>query len=37
MENYERPEAQIRYRLITTLLDAEKFTAQLLACKYHQG
>ena len=25
------------YRLITSLLDAEKFTAQLLACKYHQG
>jgi len=36
IENYERPEAQIRYRLITTLLDAEKFTAQLLACEYHQ-
>ena len=36
IENYDRPEAQIRYRLITSLLDAEKFTAQLLACEYHQ-
>ena len=37
IENYDRPEAQIRYRLITSLSDAEKFTAQLLACEYHQG
>ena len=37
IENYDRPEAQIRYRLITSLLDAEKFTDQLLACEYHQG
>ena len=36
-ENYDRPEAQIRYRLITSLLDAENFTDQLLACEYHQG
>jgi hypothetical protein len=36
IEHPERPEAQIRYRLITSLLDAEKFTAQLLACEYHQ-
>jgi hypothetical protein len=36
IENYDRPEAQIRYRLITSLLDGEKFTAQLLACEYHQ-
>lgn len=36
IENDDRPEAQIRYRLITSLLDAEKFTAQLLACEYHQ-
>jgi hypothetical protein len=36
IENSDRPEAQIRYRLITSLSDAEKFTAQLLACEYHQ-
>ena len=36
IDNYDRPEAQIRYRLITSLLDAEKITAQLLACEYHQ-
>jgi hypothetical protein len=36
IENYDRPEAQIRYPLITSLLDAEKFTTQLLACEYHQ-
>jgi hypothetical protein len=35
IENYGRPEAQIRYRLITSLLDAEKFPAQSLACEYH--
>jgi hypothetical protein len=36
IENYDRPEAQIRYRLITSWLDDEKITAQLLACEYHQ-
>ena len=36
IENYDRPEAQIRYRLITSLLEAEKITAQLLVCEYHQ-
>lgn len=35
IEHPERPEAQIRYRLITSLLDAEKFPAQFLACEYH--
>jgi hypothetical protein len=32
----EHPVTQIRYRLITSLLDAEKFSAQSLACEYHQ-
>ncbi len=36
IEHPEHPEAPIRYRLITSLLSAEKFTAQLLACEYHQ-
>ncbi|MGI2909634.1 IS4 family transposase [Tolypothrix sp. VBCCA 56010] len=36
IENYDNPEEQIRYRLITSLLDIEKFSAQLLACEYHQ-
>ena len=36
IENPERPEEQTRYRLITSLLDIEKFPAQLLACEYHQ-
>ena len=36
IENDDRPEAQIRYRLVTSLLDAENFPAQLLACEYHQ-
>jgi len=36
IEHPERPEAQIRYRLITSLLEAEKFPAHLLACEYHQ-
>ena len=36
IENYDRPEAQIRYRLITSLLNAEKIPAHLLACEYHQ-
>ena len=36
IENYDRPEAQMRYRLITSLLNAEKFPSHLLACEYHQ-
>jgi hypothetical protein len=36
IENPDSPEEQIRYRLITSLLDTEKFPAQLLACEYHQ-
>lgn len=36
IENPENPEEQIKYRLITSLLDIEKFPAQLLACEYHQ-
>ena len=36
VENPDNPEEQIRYRLITSLLDIEKFPAQLLACEYHQ-
>jgi hypothetical protein len=36
IENYDRPEAQIRYCLITRLLNAENFPSHLLACKYHQ-
>ena len=32
----EHPVTQIRYRLITSLLDAENFSAQSLACEYHQ-
>ena len=36
IEHPERPEAQIRYRLITSLLEAEKFPAHLLAREYHQ-
>jgi hypothetical protein len=36
IEAPERPEAQIRYRLITSLLSAEKFPAHLLAREYHQ-
>jgi len=36
IEHPERPEAQIRYRLITSLLSAKKFTSQLLACEDHQ-
>ncbi len=37
IENYDRPEPQIRYRLITSLLNEKKFPAHLLACEYHQG
>ncbi|MHC5721320.1 MAG: IS4 family transposase, partial [Nostoc sp.] len=36
IENPDNPEEQIKYRLITSLLDIEKFPAQLLACEYHQ-
>ena len=36
IEHPERPGAQIRYRLITSLLEAEKFPAHLLACEYNQ-
>jgi hypothetical protein len=36
IEAPEHPATQIRYRLITSLLDAEKFPAQSLACEYHQ-
>jgi hypothetical protein len=36
IENPDNPEEQIRYRLITSLLDIDKFPAQLLACEYHQ-
>lgn len=36
IENPNNPESQIRYRLITSLLDVEKFPAQLLASEYHQ-
>ena len=35
IEHPERPEAQIRYRLITSLLEAEKFPAHLVAREYH--
>ena len=36
IEPPERPEAQIRYRLITSLLSAENFPAHLLAREYDQ-
>ena len=36
IENPDNPEEQIRYRLITSLLDIEKFPAHLLAYEYHQ-
>ena len=36
IEKVENPEEQIRYRLITSLLDIEKFPAHLLAYQYHQ-
>ena len=36
IENPDNPEEQIRYRLITSLLDIEKFPAELLAREYHQ-
>jgi hypothetical protein len=36
IENLNDPTAEIRYRLITSLLDPQKFPAKLLAAEYHQ-
>lgn len=36
IEHPENPEEQIKYRLITSLLDIQKFPAELLAREYHQ-
>jgi hypothetical protein len=36
IENLNDPTAEIRYRLITSLLDSQKFPAKLLAAEYHQ-
>ena len=36
IENLNDPTAEIRYRLITSLLDSQKFRANLLAAEYHQ-
>jgi len=36
IEHPENPEEQLTYRLITSLLDIEKFPAELLAKEYHQ-
>ncbi len=36
IENPDNSSDQVRYRLITSLLDIDKFPAQLLACEYHQ-
>lgn len=36
IDHPENPEEQIKYRLITSLLDMEKFPAELLAREYHQ-
>jgi Insertion element 4 transposase N-terminal/Transposase DDE domain len=36
IENLNDPKAEIRYRLITSLLDSQKFPAKLLAAEYHQ-
>lgn len=36
IENQENPNEQLRYRLITSLLNLEEFPAQLLAIEYHQ-
>ena len=36
IEHPENPSEQITYRLITSLLDIEKFPAELLAREYHQ-
>jgi len=36
IENLNDPKAEIRYRLITSLLEPQKFRAKLLAAEYHQ-
>lgn len=36
IEHPEKPEEQLTYRLITSLLEVEKFPAELLAREYHQ-
>lgn len=36
IENLNDPTAEVRYRLITSLLDPKKFPAKLLAAEYHQ-
>ncbi|MEG3882444.1 IS4 family transposase [Microcoleus sp. herbarium7] len=36
IENLNDPTAEIKYRLITSLLDCKKFPAKLLAAEYHQ-
>lgn len=36
IEHPDKPQEQLTYRLITSLLDIEKFPAQLLASEYHQ-
>lgn len=36
IEHPENPTEQLRYRLITSLLNLEKFPTQLLAKEYHQ-
>jgi hypothetical protein len=36
IEHPEKPEEQLTYRLITSLLDIARFPAQLLALSYHQ-
>jgi len=36
IEHPEKPEEQLTYRLITSLLDIKRFPAQLLAVEYHQ-
>ncbi len=36
IENPEPPKGPIKYRLITSLLEPEKFPAELLAREYHQ-
>jgi hypothetical protein len=36
IENLDDPKAEIRYRLITSLLNTKKFPGSLLAAEYHQ-
>lgn len=36
IEKPDAPDEQLSYRLITSLLDIDKFPAQLLAMEYHQ-